>query len=195
MPNSPAAKKLRIYEVAKDLGMSSDVIIQIARKLGVEVKNHMSTLPVEMVDKVRTEMATEKAAVREEVVKQQEHEAQRARDDRARTQTTGGYQQNPALPYNRPAGAGSAVVYRPPTPVVHTRSTPPPGSTPQRGPQGGRPGGPGGRPSGPGGPSRSGPGTSSSMSSVVRTTTGMTITASANAPASAEKLLIGTTTT
>ncbi len=158
MPNSPAAKKLRIYEVAKDLGMSSDVIIQIARKLGVEVKNHMSTLPVEMVDKVRTEMATEKAAVRVEVVKQQEHEAQRARDDRARAQAAGGYQQNPALPYNRPPGAGSAVVYRPPTPVVHTRSVPVPGSSPQRGPQGARPGGPGGRPSGPGGPSRSGPG-------------------------------------
>ena len=31
VPNSPAAKKLRIYEVAKDLGMSSDVIIQIAQ--------------------------------------------------------------------------------------------------------------------------------------------------------------------
>ena len=28
------------------------------------------------------------------------------------------FKQNPALPYNRPPGAGSAVVYRPPTPVV-----------------------------------------------------------------------------
>ena len=35
MASNPAAKKLRIYEVAKDLGMSSDVIIQIAKKLGV----------------------------------------------------------------------------------------------------------------------------------------------------------------
>ena len=42
--------------------------------------------------------------------------------------------------------------------------------------------------------SRSGFGTSSSMSSVVRSTTGMTITASASAPAIAEKPRIGTTT-
>ncbi len=41
--------------------------------------------------------------------------------------------------------------------------------------------------------SRSGLGTSNSMSSVVRTTTGITITASANEPASAEKPPIGTT--
>ena len=38
-------------------------------------------------------------------------------------------------------------------------------------------------------------GTSSSMSSVVRTTTGMTITASATAPASPEKWPIGATMT
>ena len=84
MPNSPAAKKLRVYEVAKDLGMSSDVILQISRKLGIEVKNHMSTLATEVVEKVRTELAQEKAVARSEVVKQQEHEAQRGRDDRAR---------------------------------------------------------------------------------------------------------------
>jgi len=117
--NSPAAKKLRIYEIAKDLGMSSDVIIQIAKKLGVEVKNHMSTLPNDMVEKVRAEMAQEKAAAREEVVRQQEHEAQRARDERERARThtppQGTHTPNPALPYNRPPGAGSAVVYRPPT--------------------------------------------------------------------------------
>ncbi|HEY6195685.1 MAG TPA: translation initiation factor IF-2 N-terminal domain-containing protein, partial [Candidatus Eisenbacteria bacterium] len=86
MPNSPAAKKLRIYEVAKDLGMSSEVIQQIAKKLGVEVKNHMSTLTTEVVEKVRSELGKEKAAAREVVVRQQEHEAQRARDDRQRAQ-------------------------------------------------------------------------------------------------------------
>jgi translation initiation factor IF-2 len=167
--NSPAGKKLRIYEVAKDLGMSSEVIIQISRKLGVEVKNHMSTLPVEMVDKVRSEMATEKAAAREEVVQQKEKEEQRARDDRARAAAAPpapSHVQNPALPYNRPPGAGSAVVYRPPQPVVPTgaprATTPPPSRPPHRQGGPGGPGGPGGgRPTfGPGGgrPSFGGPG-------------------------------------
>ncbi|MFN8587820.1 MAG: translation initiation factor IF-2 [Candidatus Eisenbacteria bacterium] len=158
MANSPAGKKLRIYEVAKDLGMSSEVIIQIARKLGVEVKNHMSTLPIEMVDKVRSEMATEKAAARSEVVQQKEKEEQRARDDRARAAAAPPSPmdvQNPALPYNRPPGAGSAVVYRPPQPVVPTgaprATTPPPARPPHRQGPGG-PGGPGGRPGFGGGP-------------------------------------------
>src|SRR5256885_15608294 len=86
MPSPPAAKKLRIYEVAKDLGMSSEVIQQIAKKLGVEVKNHMSTLPSDVVEQVRAELGKEKAAAREVVVRQQEHEAQRARDERQRAQ-------------------------------------------------------------------------------------------------------------
>jgi len=160
--NSPATKKQRIYEVAKELGMSSDVIIQIAKKLGVEVKNHMSTLGSDIVGKVRSELVQEKAAAREEVVRHQEQEAQRARDERARAAAAPPADlRNPNLPYNRPPGAGSAVVYRPPTPVV-PGVRPAPTSPPQR-PQGapGRPGshgpggarpGYGGRPSGPGAP-------------------------------------------
>ncbi len=85
MPNDPAAKKLRIYEVAKDLGMSSEVIQRIAKKLGVEVKNHMSTIPAEIVAQVRAELGKSKAQAREEVQRQLEHEAQRARDDKARS--------------------------------------------------------------------------------------------------------------
>ena len=160
MPNNPATKKQRIYEVAKELGMSSDVIIQIAKKLGVEVKNHMSTLGGELVEKVRSELVQEKAAAREEVVRHQEQEAQRARDDRARAAAAPpAHVPNPNLPYNRPAGAGSAVVYRPPTPVV-TNTRPVPTSPPQRvpgrpathGPGAPRPGGYPSRPAGPGGP-------------------------------------------
>ena len=179
MPSNPAAKKLRIYEVAKDLGMSSDVIIQIAKKLGVEVKNHMSTLPTDMVEKVRAEMATEKAAAREVVVTQKEHEAKRAQEDRARAAAAVSYQPNPSLPYNRPAGAGSAVVYRPPTPVVTNTRQPVPTTPPQRGPQGSRPGGPPsrgtgvpGRSSGPptgSRPSYSGPSSGPSRSSAPST--------------------------
>jgi len=78
--SEPSAKKQRVYEVAKDLGMSSDVILQISKKLGVELKNHMSTLTPEDVGRVRAEMGKEKAAAREVVVRQQEHEAQRSRE-------------------------------------------------------------------------------------------------------------------
>ena len=60
MTKAAAAKKLRVYEVAKDLGMSSEAVLQIVKRLGVEVKNHMSTLLPETVEKIQAEMAQEK---------------------------------------------------------------------------------------------------------------------------------------
>jgi len=81
---SQGPKKLRVYEVARDLGMSSEAVLQIMRRLGVEVKNHMSTLMPETVQSVQAEIGKEKTAVKEELHRQHEQEVQRARDDRAR---------------------------------------------------------------------------------------------------------------
>ena len=36
MPKTPGPKKPRVYEVAKDLGMSSEAVLQIVRRLGAE---------------------------------------------------------------------------------------------------------------------------------------------------------------
>jgi len=38
------AKKLRVYEIAKDLKMSSDAVVEMIRALGVQVRGHMSTV-------------------------------------------------------------------------------------------------------------------------------------------------------
>jgi len=96
-----ATKKPRVYEVAKDVGMSSEAVLQIVKKLGVDVKNHMSTLAPETVDQVKSELAHKKQSVREEEHRkveaekaaraneelerqQREREAQRARESKAR---------------------------------------------------------------------------------------------------------------
>ena len=71
MSDKSAAKKQRVYEIAKELGISSEVIQKIAKTLGVDVKNHMSTIASEDVEKVRAELGREKAAARVEVVRQQ----------------------------------------------------------------------------------------------------------------------------
>src|SRR4030067_240080 len=84
VPKTSAPKKLRVYEVAKDLVMSSEAVLQIVKRRGVEVNNHMSTLPAETVAKVQGEMAQERTAVREEMTRKHEQEVQRAREDRAR---------------------------------------------------------------------------------------------------------------
>ena len=65
MTKASEVKKPRVYEVAKDLGMSSEAVLQIVKRLGVEVKNHMSTLAPEVVAKVQAELNQEKTAVRE----------------------------------------------------------------------------------------------------------------------------------
>jgi translation initiation factor IF-2 len=154
---APGPKKLRVYEVAKDLGMSSDAVLQIVKRLGVEVKNHMSTLAPEAVDQVRSELAQSKTAVKDEMARKQEHDEKRAKEERERqaaadfARTRPDLQRHPSVPPT----AGSAVIYRPPQPVVTNRPAPPPAAPPR--PQGGgggyRPGGPSGgyRPGGQGG--------------------------------------------
>src|SRR5262249_21267977 len=148
MPSPPAAKKLRIYEVAKDLGMSSEVIQQIAKKLGVEVKNHMSTLAPDIVEKVRAELGKEKAAAREVVVRQQEHEAQRAREERERGKAAAHAAQQAAQAAAQaaaqqqaariqrdasvPPTAGAAVVFRPANPTIPGRTPPSAPPSPSR---------------------------------------------------------------
>src|SRR5882672_2016619 len=84
MTAAPIAKKPRVYEVAKDLGMSSEAVLQIVKRLGVEVKNHMSTLLPETVARIQAEMAHERTAVREEQARKHEIEVQRAREERTR---------------------------------------------------------------------------------------------------------------
>jgi translation initiation factor IF-2 len=129
-------RKLRVYEVAKDLGMSSEAVLNILKGKGVEVKNHMSTLPPDVVQKVKDELAHEKTAVREEMKHKQVQEEQRARDQRAREQRA----QQEAAPAPR----------APASPAASAPASGSPGSRPQGGrPSGGpgRPGRPGGAPS------------------------------------------------
>ncbi len=97
MPNSATPKKQRVYEVAKDLGMSSEAVLVIVKRLGVDVKNHMSTLATDIVDKVRAELNQEKTAVREADARKHEHEQQRIREERARAQAAAAAAPRPAV--------------------------------------------------------------------------------------------------
>ena len=122
MTPAPAAKKLRVYEVAKDLGMSSEAVLQIVKRLGVEVKNHMSTLLPETVEKIQAEMAHERTAVREEQARKHEIEVQRAREERARVAAAAQAAEARARAAGTPArpapasGAGPVTTPRPAAP-------------------------------------------------------------------------------
>jgi translation initiation factor IF-2 len=78
---SPAGpKKIRVYEIAKDLKMSSDAVVEMIRALEIPVRSHMSTVDPNVVGLLREKMAEEKKVVKRDVArKQQAKESARAK--------------------------------------------------------------------------------------------------------------------
>ncbi len=74
----PVAKR-RVYEAAKDMGMSSEALVSILRSLHVEVKSHMSSIDESVVEQVRLKLAREKEAVKEEEARKREKAVQAAK--------------------------------------------------------------------------------------------------------------------
>jgi translation initiation factor IF-2 len=61
--------KRRVYEVAREFRISSEALIGMLRKLGFEVKSHMSTVDDETVAAVKKEFEREKEAVKQKYAK------------------------------------------------------------------------------------------------------------------------------
>lgn len=49
-----ATKKIRVYELARELGQDTKAMQKVIRGLGLEIKNYMSTLTVDQANKVRS---------------------------------------------------------------------------------------------------------------------------------------------
>src|SRR3954468_21041484 len=54
--------KVRLYEVAKDLGLANKDLVAKVRALGIEVKNHMSNLEPDDVARVKRALDKERQA-------------------------------------------------------------------------------------------------------------------------------------
>ncbi len=67
----------RVYEVAKELNISSVALLEVIRGLGIQVKSHMSTVDRDVVEKVRKQFEKEKEAVKEEYARKMEKQAAR----------------------------------------------------------------------------------------------------------------------
>ena len=67
-----AAAKRRVYEAAKDMGMSSEALVSILKSMSVDVKSHMSSIDDHVVEQVRLKIAREKEAVKEEEARRRE---------------------------------------------------------------------------------------------------------------------------
>ena len=52
--------KIKIYEIAKKLDLASKEIVEMAKKLNIEVKNHMSTVSEEEAQKIENKIKNKK---------------------------------------------------------------------------------------------------------------------------------------
>ncbi|HEU4765217.1 MAG TPA: translation initiation factor IF-2 [Candidatus Eisenbacteria bacterium] len=74
-----AGVKRRVYEAAKDMGMSSEALVSILKSMSVDVKSHMSSIDDNVVEQVRLKIAREKEAVKEEEARRKEKAVQAAK--------------------------------------------------------------------------------------------------------------------
>ena len=74
-----AGQKRRVYEAAKDMGMSSEALVSILKSMSVDVKSHMSSIGEDVVGQVRLKIAREKDAVKEEEARRKERAVQAAK--------------------------------------------------------------------------------------------------------------------
>jgi translation initiation factor IF-2 len=81
-------KKRRVYEAAKDLGMSSEALVSILRGLSADVKSHMSSIGEDVLEQVRLKIAREKEAVKEEEARKREKAVQAAKAEALRRGST-----------------------------------------------------------------------------------------------------------
>ncbi len=74
--------KVRIYQLARDLRISSDALVSMIAALGGDVKSHMSSVEDDIVAKIKAKIAAEKEIVRGEIDRkaQIQGDIQRTRD-------------------------------------------------------------------------------------------------------------------
>ena len=75
-------EKRRVYQVAKEIKLSSDALISMLKSLGHEVRSHMSVVTPEMTEAITRKIEQEKTASKEEVQRQKEKEQSRRRQER-----------------------------------------------------------------------------------------------------------------
>src|SRR5215831_2719032 len=65
-PEAPAGPRVRIYELAKELGIPHKDVVAKVRALGIDVANHMSHLESQDIDRVRRAIERERQESRVE---------------------------------------------------------------------------------------------------------------------------------
>ncbi len=75
-------KKLRVYELAKELNLSSEALLKVLEEMTISVKSHMSSLTLEEVVKVRSRFDREKEAARTKTARKKRKKKKRRQQPR-----------------------------------------------------------------------------------------------------------------
>jgi len=138
--------KIRIYQLARDLRVSSDALVNMITELGGDVKSHMSAVDEEIVAKIRARIAQTRESVRKDDERKQQiregiEKTTKEKDQAAR---------KPPVAHVAPIAVAPEPVLQPPQPRPAVRAPetpgtwrppvtpPPPPQIPQRGPRGKR---------------------------------------------------------
>ncbi|MBI5463536.1 MAG: translation initiation factor IF-2 [Ignavibacteriales bacterium] len=109
-------KKLKIYNLAKDLNLAHDTIIDFLKKKGFEVKNHMSPVTDEMVTTVQSHFKKEKDTAERHQKRVQEFKSTRKKEPLEKADKKAGLKEDIV-----PAAAKSVEVETPAKTVEETK--------------------------------------------------------------------------
>jgi translation initiation factor IF-2 len=89
--NKEKKSRLRVYQLSKELNLSSNALISLLKGLNFSVKNHMSSLSDEMIDAVKTRLDSDKKELKaaeivrkKKIKRKKEGEAKKKKDQELR---------------------------------------------------------------------------------------------------------------
>ena len=77
MAEKSSGKKKRVYELAKELNLSSEALLKVLREMKISVKSHMSSLTPKQVIEVHNRFAREKKAARSKTARKKKRKKRR----------------------------------------------------------------------------------------------------------------------
>lgn len=125
-------KKVKIYNLAKDLNLSSETILEFLKKKGFEVKNHMSVVTDDMVHSVNSHFKKEKDVAERHHKKLQEFRSTRKKETPEKVEKKAVKEQEPAkVEEVVPEPVVEAPVPAAPVEPAHAERVAPPVSPPK----------------------------------------------------------------
>src|SRR5881398_1784424 len=116
-----ATKKIRVYELARELGVENAVVLDLANELKIGVKSHSSSIDDPSADRVRR-LADAEGLRREPVVEEPEPEPKPKRGAKAKAEPV--VEEPPAAEPEAPAPAPVPVAEEAPAPEPEPAPTP-----------------------------------------------------------------------